>query len=318
MADPNVGAIVASTLRDRKDLLADNVTNHNAFLYHLNKKGNIKTYESGGRTIFEPIIHGSNSSIQWYDGYTSFTPPTTVQETLDGAEYQWKQQGGFISISGKEKIMNSGKARVIDLAEARVTQLMANLRNAFATALYADGTGSGGLELGGLQLLVADDPTLPGTVGSIPQATNAFWRNQFSAAAATTSANIQDRLNAIYLDALRGNDKPDLILAGKNMYTHYLKSLQPLQQVTNAKMADAGFTSLEYMGAPYVFDDACDTNRLYLLNTDYLKFRYAGGRWFETEDPRKVTNADYEVVPVFTMGNLTCSSRGTQAVIIAS
>ena len=84
---------------------------------------------------------------------------------------------------GKELAMNRGKAAVIDLLEARIKHLKANLRNTAAASLYSDGTGSGGKEFGGLKLLIADAPSGAGVVGGIDQAANAFWRNKVSASA---------------------------------------------------------------------------------------------------------------------------------------
>jgi hypothetical protein len=51
------------------------------------------------------------------------------------------------------------------------------MKNKMGAAVYADGTGSAGKEIGGLALLVPDAPTV-GTVGGINRATWAFWRSQ--------------------------------------------------------------------------------------------------------------------------------------------
>jgi hypothetical protein len=318
MADANVGALVATTLRNRRKSLADNVTVNNALLDRMDKKGQLKEVAQGGRTIFEPLIHGSNSSVQFYDGYDTFTPPTVTQETIDGSEWNWKQLGGFVAISGREQVMNSGKAQVVDLVEARIKQLQAQLRNTASTSLYSDGTGSSGKEFGGLRLIVADDPTAAGTVGGINQVTNTFWRNYFSAAAATTSATVTARMNAAWLNTIRGTDKVDLILADDDMFTYYWTSLQANARFTDPKSADAGFTSLKYMSADVVYDDACPDKHMYFLNTDSLAFRYAPNRWFEVGDAQKVLNADYSVTPVWVMGNLTCNNRALNGVVIAS
>lgn len=318
MASPNVGALVATTLRNRRKSLADTVSNHNALLWLMDKKGQIKEVAQGGRTIFEPLIHGSNSSVQFYDGYDTFTPPTVGQEAIDGAEYNWKQLGGFVAISGREAVINSGKAQVIDLVEARIKQLQANLKNSASTSLYSDGTGSSGKEFGGLRLLVADDPTAAGTVGGINQVTFPFWRNQFSAAAATTKSSVKGRMNSMYLQTLRGKDHTDLILCDDDFYTYYEESLQDAARFTDSKMADAGFNSLKYKGANVVYDDACPDKHMYFLNTDSLAFRYAPNRWFEVGDERPVLNADYSVTPVWVMGNLTTNNRALNGVIIGS
>lgn len=319
MADANVGSIVATTLRKHRKELADNVTQHNALLRRIEERGNIKESVSGGRTIFEPLIHGANSSVKFYDGYETFTPPTTTQETVDGAEFNWKQLGGFLAISGKEMAMNSGAARIIDLAEARMKQLKAQMRNTAALSVYSDGTGTSGKEFGGLQLLISDNPTAAGTVGGIDQVANTFWRNQFTPAGASalTSSTIKGAMNALWLNTIRGTDKPDLCLADSFMFSLYETSLQDQARFTDPKRADAGFVELAYKTAAVTYDDNCPAKHLYMVNTDTMAFRYSAGRFFSVGDSREIQNADYTVTPVWVMGNLTINNRALNGVLIS-
>lgn len=318
MPGVNLGDLVATTLRNVSKDIADNVTNDNGFLRHLKDKGNLKKSVSGGREIDEAIMYGTNSSVQFYDGYDAFTPPTD-QQVIDLATYNWKQLGGFIAISGKESMQNRNKEQRFDFLETRKKHLEASMMNTFATSLYSDGTGSAGKELGGLRLLVADDPTAAGTIGGINQVTNTFWRNQYSAAAATSSTTIQGRMNSMSLATRRGADATDLILADDTMYTYYWESLQANQRFVGDSFGDAGGDDvLRYKKAKFLYDDQCPDKHMYFLNSKYIFFKYAEGRWFDVGSKRTIQNADYDVVPLFVMGNLTCSNRARQGVIIAS
>lgn len=313
----NVGTLVATTLRDRSKELADTVTKHNALLYKLDQGGSIREVSQGGRTIFEPLFYGSNSSVKFYDGTETFTPDT-VGDVVDGSEWNWKQLGGFVAISGKELAMNRGKAAVIDLLNARIKHLKANLRNAAAASLYSDGTGTAGKEFGGLKLIVADNPAAAGTVGSIDQVANTWWRNKISASAVYNSTNALSRMNTLWLQCIRGTEQPDLILTDSEMYGQFEAALQPLQRFTDAKMADAGFENYKYKSAQVVYDENCTTRRMYFVNTKAMAFKYAPDRWFKADDARVITNADYEVVPIWTMGNLVTNDRARHGVIISS
>ena len=55
-----------------------------------------------------------------------------------------------------------------------------------------------------------------------------------------------------------------------------------------------------------------------MLNTDHIHLRCHPDRKFATGKERTITNGDHQVVPVFLAGNLTCSNRSLQAVMIAS
>lgn len=319
MSALNLGEIVATTLRNRNSELADNVTNDNALWFTLNQKGHVKD-AAGGRTLVEPLAYAENSSAKWYDGYETFDISEQADQ-IDAAEYDWKQLGGFAMISGMEEIKNSGKWAALNLVKSRIKVLEMTLKNSAGEGTYADGTGSTGKEFGGLQLLISDDPTAAGTVGGIDQAANPFWRNQVNDLSAgvtqTTSANITGYMNAMWLAAKRGKDKPDLIAADDYMYTAYEESLQQQQRFTNnSKMAAAGFEALSYKSASIVHDDQCPADHMYFLNTDYLYVQCSSKRKFTVGKERAVTNADYTVVPVWLAGNFTASNRARQGVII--
>lgn len=318
MADINLGEIVATTLRRRQKKLADNITNHNALLFTLKQKGHIKNAD-GGRTLVEPLMYAENSNAKFYDGYETFTV-TGPDDSIDAAEFDWKQLGGFATISGIEEIKNSGKYAALNLMESRIKVLQATLKNKTGTSIYSDGTGSSGKEFGGLQLLVADDPTAAGTVGGIDQVANAFWRNQIDdqsgGGTSTTSSNITGLMNSMWLATVRGADKVDLLMADSIMYTHYEEYLQQFQRFANSKMANAGFESLKYKTGSVVYDDQCPAQHMYFLNTDYLYMQCSKKRKFTVGKARQIQNADYTIIPVWLAGNLTVCNRELQGLII--
>lgn len=322
MAAPSITELVATTLRNRDRMVADNVTNHNALLRLMEDKGKIKN-AGGGRDLAEPLLY-NELATKFYDGYETFTIDT-AQEVVDAAIYQWKQLGGFSFISGKEKLMNRGKHAAVSIAENRIDALIAGLRNKTGISIFGDGSGDGGKEFGGLGLLVADDPTT-GIVGNIDPATHTFWQNQYDTSAGSFAANtIQGLMNAMHLSLLRGSDQPDLIVANGAPFTAYWESLQANMRHTSARLADAGFRTLEFIGTPVVYDSnagvldnlngSAGAGRMYFLNLNYLMFRREPERWFSTEDYRKVENADYEVIPNWTMANMTMNARFLQGVI---
>lgn len=310
----NIGELVATTLRNRKGELADNVTNHNALFLRMNQRGNIDTAD-GGRTIVEELMYAENSTVQWYSGYEVLS--VEASEVMDAAEFNWKQLAGNVVISGLEgDVQNSGRERVINLLASRIKNLEITLRNTAATAIYADGTGNSGKEFGGLQLLVQDDPTTSSSVGGINQSTYSWWRNQTTGdIASLSSSNIQTNMNSLWLNCVRGTDKPDLIPADANAYTFYEESLQSLQRFHSAEMADAGFTSLKYKSADVIYDDQCPANHMYFLNTEYLKLRPHADRQFVPLERRQATNQDATVIPVVFAGNMTVCNRSLQGVL---
>ena len=312
MATINIGEIVATTLRNRTGELADNVLNHNALCMRLLRKGNVKPV-SGGREIVQELEYAENGTSSWYSGYEVLD--ISPSEVFDAATYDWKQLAGNVTISGLEEIKNSGKERVIALLASRIKNLEKTLKNDLATAVYADGT-TDTKSLGGLQYLIDDDPTSSATVGGIAQQTYSFWQNQYSASAATSAGNIGTRMNALWLTCIRGTDKPDFIVADSTEYNFFEASLQQYQRFSDASEAEKGFEALKYKTADFFYDDQCVSKHLYMVNTDYLFLRPHANRNFVPLEERQSINQDAIVQPVVWAGNMTCSNRSLQGVMI--
>lgn len=317
--------IVTTTLRSRTGKLADNVTLNNALLKALNKRGKRKTV-NGGRTIVQEMEYTQNGTFKRYSGYEALN--ISPSDVFTSAEFNYAQAAVAVSISGLEMIQNSGEAAIIDLLASRIGNAERTITNNIALDCYSDGTADGGRQIGGLALLVSSTPTT-GVVGGIDRSTTvgSFYRNKaFSAVtnggAAATSANIQSYMNRLYLQLVRGADKPNLLVADNNYWRLYLESLQAIQRITSTDEATAGFDSLMYMSAPVVLDGGlgggAPANIMYMLNTDYVYFRPAAGRNFEPlGDERMSVNQDAMVKLIGFAGNMTLSNGSLQGVLTA-
>lgn len=323
----NLSDIISTTIQSRSGALADNVTNNNALLKKMKERGNVKTI-SGGNVILEEIMYNDASTLNAgsYSGYD--TIDITPNSPISAAQFDLKQYAAAVSISGFEMLQNAGKEQIIDLLEGRIQVAEAQLMNQISVGLYSDGTGNGGKDITGLAAAISTSPT-SGTYGAINRATWAFWRNvAFDATtdggAAATSANIQSYMNRVAVQLVRGTDRPDMIVADNNYYRAYLESLQAIQRITSESSAGAGFTSLKYFGAGFncdVFLDggiggASPANRMYFINTKYLKFRPHRDRNFvPIGGDRQSVNQDAVVRLMGWAGNLTCSGSQFQGVL---
>lgn len=321
MTSPNANFVelTVTTLDRYSGKIADNVTNHNALLRRLRSKGNTQAVP-GGVKILQELDYAENGTFKWYSGYE--TLDISASEVLTAAEFEWKLANVNVTISGEEEMKNNGTRESIhNLLKARIKNAERTAMNNVATALYANGTGNSGKEIGGLQHLLADDPTT-GIVGGINRATstNAWWRHQlfdFSDESVTSGEDtIQNSMNTLWRRCIRGADKPDLILADDTYYAYYETSLQANLRFASSKMADAGFDSLKYKSADVVYDDQCPASHMYFLNTDYIHYRPHTRRNFVTDRSRISLNQDATVVPMFWMGNMTLSNASVQGVMV--
>lgn len=297
-------------------------TKNNALLKRLKQKGNVKTVD-GGRTIVQELEYAENGTYKRYSGYEALN--ISPSDVFTGAEYNYAQAAVAISISGLEELQNSGEEAIINLLAGRIKNADRTLMNNIAVDIYSDGTADGGRQIGGLQLLVATTPT--NTVGGINAGTYTFWQNKaFSSltngGSPATQANIQSYMNRLYLQLVRGADKPDLIVADNNYYRLYLESLQAIQRIAGTDEASVGFDSLKYMSSDVVLDGGfgggAPLNTMYFLNTDYLFFRpHANRNMVPIGDDRYAVNQDAMVKLIGFAGQMTTSNRFLQGILAA-
>ena len=341
MAFPNLSEIVTTTLRNRTGELADNMSRNNALLARLNRRGRVKTF-SGGRTIVQELNYANNQTFQWYSGYQVLN--IAPSQTFTAAEYPIRQSACAVSISGLEELQNSGEEAIIDLLESRIENAEDTFMNGMSNGIYGDGTVTG--SVGGLQLLVATSPS-SGVVGGIDRATWSFWQNIAYGAvtnggAAASSANIQNYMDSLWVQLVRGRDAPDLIVADNNYYKFYWQSLQAIQRIQSengeGEFGVLGYQTLKYNTAdvvldggfqgistdPLPFETSAGTSAvggvpassMYFLNTKYIHWRPHARRNMVPLDPDRFSvNQDAMVKLIGWAGNMTLSNSFLQGVI---
>jgi hypothetical protein len=240
-----------------------------------------------------------------------------ASDVLSAAKYDWVQSAVHVTASGRELRMNSGKEALIKLTAARTKNAMRTAANNMSVDLY--GTGALTNQMGGLGHIVTSDGT--GTVGGIVAGTYTFWKNQFLEITDTPSATtMQLWMNKMWLQCVRGADKPDLIVSSHDFFSFYWNQLQALQRYASADQAVSGFQSLKFVTADVIFDSnsnfATTAEIMYFLNTNYLKLvQHRDAKWSVLSEKVSV-NQDAEVVPIIWMGQLVCSNRSLQGKLI--
>lgn len=310
--------LVTTTFRKHRKEIKDNISNRNALLKYITKRGNVQT-EDGGLTIATPLDYAANGTYQRYSDWDSLN--IAASDVISSAEYQWRQIAINVVASGREMRINSGDAKIINLAKARMKNAIRTFNNNFSSDLYSAGSLSN--QINGLQALVADTNT--NTVGGIDASTWAFWQNtvfDLSDNSVTLSATTIEgsAMLPLWLQLDRGpDDCPDLIVMDNNHYQFFENSQVSIKRYTSSEKADAGFVSLKYKNADVIYDgnSGIPANHTYMLNTDYLKLCVHKDADLTEMDEQRPVNQDGVVIPLLWMGNLVCSNRKQQGVIKA-
>lgn len=174
MAELTTGQRLTVSLDAFRPEITDNVINNNALLSKLKEKKAIIKLD-GGVNIAEKLAYSANSTVRFHGEYDFID--TTPQKVIDQALFATKILSGSMTISELDTLQNDGGAKILSAIDAQKKVLISSLQNKMGASLFGDGTSDGGESIGGMQLIVADNPTI-GTVGGIDRATNTFWRNQ--------------------------------------------------------------------------------------------------------------------------------------------
>ena len=309
--------LVSSTFKEVSKDVKDNLSNRNALLKHIYKRGNYRKAD-GGLTIVTPLDYASNSTVQRFSDWDLLN--ISASETLSYAEYQWRQIAINIVASGREKLINSGKSRIFDLAKYKMKNAIRSFNNMFSADLYSDGSLPN--QINGLQAIVAD--VAGATVGGINSTTYPWFdRTVFdcSVNGVTSSATTIENsmMLPLWLSIDRGpDDCPDLIVMDNTYYRYFEASQTSIKRYMDASNADGGLVSLKYKNADVYFDgnSGIPASHCYMLNTAYLELVVHRDADLEIVDSQRPINQDGSVIPILWMGNLTCSNRKMQGVII--
>lgn len=320
MASPNstFTELVSTTFRKHRKEIKDNLSNRNALLKYIMKRGNY-VREDGGLTIATPLDYQANNTYQRYSDWDVLN--ISASDVITAAEYQWRQVALNVVASGRELRINSGDSRIINLAKGRIKNALRTFNNNFSSDLYSSGALTN--QVNGLQAIVADTNT--NTVGGIDASVWPFWQNtvfDLSDNSVTISATTIENgaMLPLWLSIDRGpDDQPDLIVSSNDYYQFFEGSQVSLKRYTGKETADAGFTTLKYKSADVLFDgnSGIPAAHMYFLNTNYLQLVVHQDADLEVMDDMRPVNQDGSVTPIIWMGNLTCSNRKQQGVIKA-
>jgi hypothetical protein len=294
---PNIAAtaqyhqILSMTLEDRSADYEDLVSNNNALLAVMRRKGLWQTYS--GPRIRQTLQIGKQVA-QWYSGFDQLLNPSI--DLFNDAFWEPKMVVVPVILSMQEILNNEGESQLIDVFDAYISAAERSLQDTMDAGLYGDGTANGGKQITGLATAV---PIVnnAGIYGGIDRVSATIWRtgvfdaNSFLAGQTqVNSTSIRPMLNSIMTRQSRGRDYADLLIMSPEHYAAYDAATIAIQRQTNeTSLGKLGFSALEYIGggkrAEIVLDGGIGSNMpantTFGINTDSLRLRYHPNRNFD-------------------------------------
>jgi len=283
--------ILSMALEDRSSGYEDLVSNNNAMLAVMKRKGLWHTY-SGPR--IRQTLQISKQVAQWYSGYDQLLNPAL--DLFNDAYFDPKMVVVPVILSMQEILNNEGSAQLMDVYDSYIAAAERALEDTMDAAIYSDGTANGGKQITGLATAVPI-VTNSGVYGGIDRATAVIWQtktydaNSFLAGSTQVSATtIRPMLNYVMTKQSRGKDYADLLVMSPEHYAAYDAATVAIQRQTNStSLGQLGFSAIEYIGggkrAEIVLDGGIGSNMpantTFGLNTDSFRMRYHPSRNFD-------------------------------------
>lgn len=272
MGSTVIETVLHATLEKSRKKLMFAAVKANAFYAYAMANDKVE-YENGGREISNPLIVGRNPNVSSYEYYDEL--PVARTNEFNTVRYGWARVAGSVIISDQEVDENRGETEIFKILKGKMQVLEESIKEKFQSYLYGAGTGK---DPNGLALLVPDNPNT-GVVGGIDRSTERQWRTMSkSYSGSLTASNIEEEFDDILLDMKQGkNEKPDLILCGRNIYKMYRKAVRDKVSIladgtyAGKKMYDLGFDGVSFGGITMIYDEDCPADKAYFLNTTYLR-----------------------------------------------
>jgi len=283
--------ILSMALEDRSRGYQDLVSNNNALLAVMKRKGLWQTY-SGPR--IRQTLQIAKQVAQWYSGFDQLLNPAI--DLFNDAVFDPKMVVVPVILSMQEILNNEGEAQLLDVYDQYIDAAERSLEDTMDLAIYSDGTANGNKQLTGLATAVPV-ANATGIYGGIDRATAVIWRtgtfdaqSYLATITQVTSTTIRPLLNAIMTKQSRGRDYADLLIMSPEHYSAYDAATVAIQRQTNeTSLGKLGFSAVEYIGggkrAEIVLDGGIGSNMpantTFGLNTDSLRLRYHPQRNFD-------------------------------------
>ena len=307
-----------TTWRLQRKVAIDQILTKNAFWLWLTKgKGKVR-HEEGGKFIVIPLKYGRNSTFKMLS--LGGTISLVRDEKLTDAIFNWRYGAVSIVRYWTETLKNRGRAKIIDIMDTEIEAAKDEMALQFEEQLFGDGSGSGGLDINGLDSMVVDAAVgSRGTFGTINSNTKTWWQNQATdmsgePASAWLDKRVRTQLNNCSLG--QGAEEPDIMVTTQAVFELVEDNTLEQHYITNKTLGDAQFANIQFKGRPLIWSCQCGDGLLYTLNTKYIELIIDPAANFTMTEWKSIPNqVNDRCAQIAVALNFICSNRNRQGVV---
>ncbi len=299
MAPPSwtqtVDNLFSSTWAERKKEAIEQAFLKTPVIFWLREAGRIDRV-SGFRRIEIPLNYGTNETVRWISRGKSV--PMQDSEIITMCYEDWRYVAVNVMRWFEEDQKNRAKAQAIRLVETKLDTAERSLWEELERAVFADGTGTD--EPNGLRNLISIAPTT-GTVHGLDRAVYTWWQNQAKASSGAAEVYLVSDMRTCLNDVTKYSKselKDIFMVTDQNTYELYEDVCLEMKILSNVKLADASFDSIQFKGRPHMWAPSAPAGEMRFINPNYIKLTCDEEFFMEMTDKPKTcpskTFSDYE------------------------
>jgi hypothetical protein len=278
-----------------------------ALLRELKRAGAIKTVSFG--TVLEHTLdYKRNPGTDFLA--TDLTGVSLAKvEVLTAAQYDPGQLSVPIVWSKADEAKNPSENQKIALVQSLLDNALESHDDAIEEALFTTSTD------GFLGLLTHVPDSGQGTDGGIDASTDTWWRN-YSSTYLAAGTNMQAQLTKAWNAASKGSggSSPRILVSGADAQGIYEGTLQANQRYVDTDEGKAGFKTIAFKNARYVFSQYGGT-RVHLLNPKAFMINISKDANKEMGSQIEIQNQNGYVRKLYTMLQSTTGNKSRNAVL---
>lgn len=319
MPAPNIGQLLASTWnRVVTDSPEDQIFRDTWLFNQLTKSNGGLVKTDGGAQIEVSLEYAVNTTFKSYSDMEALD--VYKVEIVDAATYDWKEHGGTVVVSLIEIFKNSGKAKKFDILQTKIENAISSAKRSINAMLFADGTGNGGKDWHGLQLLIPDNPASSTSIGGVNQSTFTWWRSQQITDNGSSFSDLRANMRKLYNQCSDGAfaEHPTFGVTDQTVFEGYEGLLTANERFTSKDAGEGAFKNevIKHKGMLLAFDpEMSGSARLYMASPKALKMYVAKGIFLKLGEPIEPANQTIDVRKVISIGNLVAVRRRRLGVI---
>lgn len=236
---------------------------------------------------------------------------TSVVDSIQPANQQWKPYRQPIVIPITDIILNRGGAGNLDIIKAKFQTASASFLQKLSRALWHTSPQNTTLDIDDLNSwVVSTTNTIAGINRSL--AANAFWLAATAVSGGSTTLSTSTAENA-YQSVVYGYDEPDLMVMDRTRYANFKNNFTSLirfgQGMQDDEALQVGFRNHFLFNNAIVVPDIFSTaNQGLLLNSKYIFPVFHEADYFNVDPFLKPSNQRVLVSCMYLTWNLSCIS----------